>query len=332
MEENEMNKKLPISKIPVVYAPELDIPLQVIFNDYNNFAYVVAENFINTICYNDNTSRNINFFSNNKFEDIGCFLHNSISIEVLSYINNDISRFIIECLENNYYVTFLCDTYYISNYTTFQNRHLDHQLFIYGYDIKEQCFLCNDYFDFKFRTEQRVLFADIENSYNKYSIVQDEGYHFGYQYPTFEIFKLNYHAIRPYNIELIKQRLTNFLEGKNLANYSGCIFGIKFFEQLLERMDMSIRIPLKHFQFIYAHIKIMGLRMNIIDGNISDDMQNKLGELLYEAEQLKYIVIKEYVKSTSFIKSDILKDLLMDIKKKYEDYIYELLKVLEINC
>ena len=78
----------------------------------------------------------------------GLFMHHHTERGTLMDRQVDLRRYIIDMLDQDYYVYFLCDTCYIDQYPNFQGEHNRHTLLVYGYDLADEAFCGYDFFDY----------------------------------------------------------------------------------------------------------------------------------------------------------------------------------------
>ena len=142
-------KSLPLSNRPSIhYDPNVDVLLEMLGPYPDLYEKEISEHFIDTIVYNDKSSSNIAFYR--IIDNIGqdCLVLFDLPYELARISIGDICEYVIQLLDRDYYVTFLWDTFWITNYTTHLKNHIEHPALIYGYDRRKQIFFVQDYFDF----------------------------------------------------------------------------------------------------------------------------------------------------------------------------------------
>lgn len=95
---------------------------------------------------------------------MGTFLYYNLPYEIAKASIENIIEYIITLLDQESYVTFLCDTFWVKKYTSYQK---EHPLSLYEYDREQQVFFCLDYLDFQSLGKQTISFADTQHSYCK---------------------------------------------------------------------------------------------------------------------------------------------------------------------
>jgi hypothetical protein len=128
-----------------------------------------------------------------------------ISRELINRKWGSIIRFVIDCIDLNDYIMILIDRAYIANYRMSSHWH---DIFIYGYDLKNELFYTADFFRGVY-SYQTVSFDNFKNSYDKYDVDKYEDWLDGAV-----LFKLA-DAKYEFNISSIKELLMDYYYSRN---------------------------------------------------------------------------------------------------------------------
>lgn len=327
--------KLKLDDIPISYDPGVDISLMMLSQNESIFDLEVSENFIRTIAYDNDFSGNITFddFYKPIFQD--CIFEYHIPFSIARKTIDDICSFIIALLDEGYYALFLCDTFWIKNYSTYGCKHIEHALLFYGYDKEKEILYGQDYFDFNTKQKQEISFKDVQNSYELGEIVQYTGINAACNHYVLSGLKLNDEYIRPINLEIIKSCLKGFVENKKYAVLDGVYYGIQFFDLIIKRAnnDYSM-LSIKHLHFIYAHIWFMHFRTCVFQKRglvkSSEKMEaviQSLSVLLQQAHMIENKVLKYRISRRNSGFSLI--EELTEIKNCYSEIIYDFIAIIE---
>lgn len=320
-----MNKILPISNpIFINYDPECDIPLSIFQPRMEDYNYIMLENYINVCISDSEESRNVCFYR--KATDFSSFHNNYLYYDIMKSNVQSVSEFFINAINRGYYISFLIDKFYIQNYPSAYNKHhIEHKLFIYGYDLNDNCFFASDYFDMK-RGYEKVSFKQIEESFKFFDKYFDTNL-----YNVVTLQKLNENTIRKADINYVVLELKKFIKSEKLGTEKELYYGFAFFDILLERIYQDENIDIKHYHFINVHIRIMIERLlwisrqyNVIDNQIMDDL-----DILYKkALLIRNIMFKDRISGKSLSKHRLL-NYLNETKIEYKECIKRVIVMLE---
>ena len=98
--------------------------------------------------------------------------HDSPFINTFSvpmYLINDIITFIESSIQNNMYLFFLVDRYYLSGYTEYCTKNQIHEIFVYGYDSEKQLLYTSDNSN-SFKYANKLI--SYSNMFEAYSAVE----------------------------------------------------------------------------------------------------------------------------------------------------------------
>ena len=330
-----LRHELPLGHIDFNYDPIIDTPLEILAQYPDLYEQKITENCIDTVILDNSISNNVSFYNIASALAKDCMMLMDMPLEVAQFSISNITDYIIQLLEKFYYVSFLCDPYWINNYTLYQKKHYEHPLLIYGFDTENQYFLAQDYFNFQTKSKQLVLYQDVEASYYNCFFIQRPDEYALLNSCVLHCIKLVNTKAKEINCDLIKQSLVNFLNCYPYTNVQaeGIYYGIQFFDILVRRyQNYPHRISLKHCHFILTHIQFMLQRAKILQ-------KNKIGS--YQEWEPILILLMELARYTRVLELRILKsklsshklnisyDLeLLNIKSQYTKAIENIIKII----
>lgn len=248
--------------------------------------------------------------------------YGEISFSVIEKIST-YKDFIIEMINNLYYVSVYVETKWIDLYDHDMGMH---QIFIYGYDLKKNVFYCADHFinnqySYKECKIEKIIQA-IENSRNAVKIGKEKGERFIEDYFCFQFYKYDdtRHKIKikflsstDCNIsKRIKQSVLDYLEGNVTQNWCTRMddiseeeakehkWGINVYDILeknllyLKKYGKEKGFGLQSFYTVYNHKIIMKTRLQYLERN--KICKNIDYTLLDELINLTSIMYKLYIK------------------------------------
>ena len=319
---------------PIRYDPSTDQLIELLQPYPELCERELAEHFIDTIIYDNEVSDNVSFYQILNAVARDCLLLFDLPYEVAKVTIDDICPYIVRLLDQEYYVSFLCDTFYCRNYATYQKRHAEHPPFLYGYDLQEQVFFAQDYFDFRTRSRQKISFEDIQASYKKGEFQSFPGEYAILNLCVLYCKKVVNHTEKPINLPAIRQKLENFLYSHPYSNSDGLYYGISFFDILIKRyQDNPRNISLKHCHFIVAHMQFMLQRIGVLQKAQPYNTQK------YEAvaEQLKVLLADVQKTEMRILKAQMVSGILkMDygerlgtFKQRYAEIIAAIVGIIK---
>ena len=114
-----LKKELPLKHIKINYDPIIDTPLEIIAQYPDLYEQKIAENGIDTIIYDNDISDNVSFYNITYALNKDCMMFMNLPLEVARFSISNMTDYIIQLLEKSYYVQFLCDPYWVSNYVSY---------------------------------------------------------------------------------------------------------------------------------------------------------------------------------------------------------------------
>lgn len=254
----------------------------------------------------------------------------AISLDILQYMNNypltynhgisrnlvatkwkNYSEFVVDMIDEGYYVHNLLDTYYISAYgETYMREHYSHNSMIYGYDYKSKVFYLADAFEKGVYESKVATFKEINDAFiNTYV---------GDWYDGIRLYKLKEDPFvgLGYNAEYIAEQCRNYLKGELPVSISNIekrrridipdrfTYGINIYDEMIsyvkrlehngdtwENGDVRMFYAIFDHMNVYTYlIKQLMQRNQIVDA----DILYKKAVLLTEKAKKMYMNIIKY--------------------------------------
>jgi len=312
-----MNKcTLPVN-IPVISTyPEPLHLLSIISNNKNYIEWFYA-NFIQLFIEKEyDFTVLIRFYDDYLIEN---YIHycpfvsyQKINLDLVTTWESNIIELLIDCIDKNYYIKVLLDSFYISRHTYFfQNIHRRHSALIYGYNKENKTFAVADFFDKRYQFIE-VSFEEISNgitkSYNPIEVIELYKHRKNVEY-KFDISKM-VSLLEDY---LLSKRTSDFLfftpkqlpktPGLNVPKQrDGFTFGLSVIEELILKTKLMVEskeliyFDIRSIQTLLEHKRCMLQRLEFLHeiGNIEINQKHisKVTELQKLVEKIRNIGLK----------------------------------------
>jgi hypothetical protein len=196
------------------------------------------------------------------------YLHNSrkiyspilmeqlVSKSIIQHYKSGIIEFLIDCIEDNWYIELTLDEYFVPHRPTYRSEHYDHSNLIYGVDRDNQCFYLLGYDDRKTFAKTQISFGQFVEAYSNTTVSE---WTFNY---FISLFKLRERPISKFEWSTVYYSLIDYLNGKP-HNYStpNDVYGIHVYQTLLEYLQLYVSGETKHdirgFHVLWEHKKCM---------------------------------------------------------------------------
>lgn len=248
----------------------------------------------------------------------------------------NIKDFLINCINEKYYVSIVLDEYFIPISPFFKKRHHPHEVLIYGYNCKLNLFYIADFFKNRKYSYSQAPFNLIEKAY--YSVKQQDDY-----LNAIHLYKHNEEAKFDLSITNIKKGIGNFLNSVNpsyqFSNYEqpkndGWIFGKNIYsyikDYLIRRGEAGKQVDARIYHVLYDHKKCMALRLKYLREINYSYVSEELVKLIENVEMLSLIIRNMILKYNLTMRSEILKKVITKIDQ-LEDIETNILSQLLIN-
>lgn len=281
----------------------------------------------------------------------------SYGLDILSYMKNipllfcheidrgfvyynwkDFSGFLINCINNDYYIHCLVDTYYIAAYEEcYMKNHLYHNITIYGYNEKKSVFYTADSFVHGRFIKKEITISELNSSFFE-TRVNDwlDGI------LLYRIKEDPYRGIG-YDTKYMKKEIRNYLEGNPSGEISvqekrrripdEYVYGIQVYDSLLSYLeyirDEDEKIDIRLISVLIDHKKallhIVGQLHSIALLKCVDENRSNIRDIMKKLEAISGKMLKYNVLRDLDILNEIMEDLKVTMQKDYNvmDYLYD---------
>lgn len=242
-------------------------------------------------------------------------------------------EYLVDRIDHNYYCACMIDREFMSKSLFF------HPIYIVGYDLSQQVFICFDNFEHGKYKMKEINFEIIENGYKSMISNYTEPYwnsSFSYKIKDY-YYEFNVELLRKLLLDYIKPRenicyLNEFINIPSTAYKCKVILGIESYELLISNVQNAYRknvgLDWRSFSFFCDHKHIMNLRYQylVYHGYISAN--NELKQNLQMLEKKWLILQNKCIKYN--LKRDVkilenMEQKIIDLKYCDERLIEELL-------
>jgi hypothetical protein len=227
-------------------------------------------------------------------------------------------HFIIDSIDAGYYLFMYSDRYYISKSDSFMKNHINHEIFVFGYDLeKDLVFIADNLSYGKFiRTE--CTFDELEKGY------WSMGREFTFQ-TNIRFIKPQVEVVCKFDLEQVINGLNSYLYSKRSYNsvydqkYS---FGLDSMNIILMNLNdiykKQAHVDVRPFHLFYEHKLLMEKRVHymIENGYLTNSSELLSDFILLKNEYmiLRNKVLKYNIKNDSNMLQEIIKRLDENIK------------------
>ncbi len=293
-------KILPMTK-PIVETYHYDsYPLSIMKAYGDDYLKWVLSNYIQINAFKDILKRQdvfLEFYGPQGFT--AAFLNTQLVLwSVFTQLNIDINDYIMKHIDQNYYLYFQVDEFFIHNRRAYQKQHYIHDLLVYGYDEEKQIYNVVGYNNDFIYIESTITFEEFKQAFLNNNIDKDKNYW------ADRIFMFQYKKNSKYefNLDLVKHLLKEYLNSENsYERYNRFdnptkekVYGIEVYNKVLEHLDYAKHdikcfkhLPEGHldnrlFRLIMEHKQLMAMRLEYINKNIVDisDLVKEYGDVV----------------------------------------------------
>ena len=226
-----------------------------------------------------------------------------------------ITDFIVECIDQGYYLYFTVDSFYINIYQAYQVFHFIHPLLVYGYSLDKKVFyVADNCHDGKYSYET-VAFEQLVQGYDE-AVNYDEEFYLDavniVKYQKRDRF-YNWHHDYTFDVNLVKSTIEDYLSSKGLVEHGmvplkkkkkeTLVYGVECYDYLLNYLKNLDQYKYDHRTFfvLYEHKKIMTERIRYMQDNgylsAGDNFLECFKQIETEAEIIHNLWLKYGIKN-----------------------------------
>ncbi len=258
-----------------------------------------------------NSSCFIDFCAPQPWKSCPWFHYQRINRDMIEKGWGSVSKFIIDCIDSDYYVYLYLDQFYIPEARQFQNRHFAHDSFIYGYDSSNKQFNIADFyqhFKYYFTT---ASFSQINMAFEDKKLLEAANQLGGiilvkpvqYDYFVFDVMKL-----RGFIEDYLQSKLSSKSYTDNYRidvgdNRDLWVYGLEIYSYLQRYLELVLQrkvlLDLRAFQVIVDHKTLMLSRILYLAENKllidADSIYKEFEAIKHEFMLIRNLAIKSFV-------------------------------------
>lgn len=254
-----------------------------------------------------------------------------LSVKRLYQFENikEIIKFIIEYINNDFYVTIYMDGYFLKERYT--GKHYSIKVLIYGYDLKEKIFRVKGYNRNLIFTTYTITFDEMRESFLYYTQKTDS------KLEPFCIELINLKEKKEqeiFSLEKYKEQLGNYLnscnekteflqENRSLDEFQS--FGVKAYQDYEEYIERAVinryRVPYHDFHLFHEHRKLNLERFEYINLTFGKNLDLKeYYDVTKQCESLRLSYMRDAVRKGGLYKPIYDKDIML----RYRDWMKQI--------
>ena len=229
------------------------------------------------------------------------------SHSIPDYLIGNIIEFIESSIENNFYLFFLVDRYYLENYKEYHKEHVVHEIFVYGYDKSNQIFYTSDNsINYKYQN-MKISYFSLQSAY--LAVMQHK-------------MKLScvVSCVPPViDIHKIKHLIFDYINSNRDFNDFGykasTVYGIEIYQKYVEELCCEKLVnDFRPVNLFLEHKKLMQNRIQFLMANgylpHNDFLLSEYNDivrkfLLFKNLQIRFVISNRNVKLDNYV-SDFL--------------------------
>ena len=316
-----MTTVLPVESPIVTITPSTCAVTAIIGTNMTKYQHIIWENYIQ-LEFGEPGYPNGGFSESYSWDKFDCLYVQEIHRDGLA--TSEVREIIIQGLKKNQYILTGIDRFDLSVYQEqYHKEHMNHDVFIFGFDPTEKMLLCADFFDGHYQRFRCSTF-EMCNAISNYPMTG----HREKEMDTINLLSLKsdgYHL--QLNTNTIRKKITDFLAPCDWTRpYSK---GISFFDYVAHYLNPLNRYdifdPVFALQLILQHVQVMEQRLLYCKG-IGVSIPKHCVDDIQAIERSVMIVRNHAIKRV--IKNIVMEDLaptVLSIKDKYSEALYDLL-------
>lgn len=338
-----MKKKLPIAE-PIIKTYNYEaFPMAVLGAHSEQCKEWLLSNYIQMNCHKNILKEKDVFlaFYDNQALKSPYISKQTFFLSSLMHFECDVNKY-IECqINNEYYLYFQVDEYYIPNRFYYLRKHLIHDLFIYGYDNERKTYNIVGYNSEGIFEESTIKYKEFDVALKNNNIDKEKNPWSDCVY----VFKYNDKAEYKFNIKLVYKLIEDYLSSKNIfEEYNrydekkcNTIYGVDTYLKVIEYLQYiklgtsfycgENEIDYRIFRIIMEHKMLMLQRIDYICTNLkkNNELINEYSLIEKKSQKIHMLALKYGVSK----KKEIIDKLIVEITEMRDEEIRILKLVLK---
>jgi len=278
------SKVLPVSYPPITYFPDTANILSIAMN-YSETIPWLMEHFIQIKCWLAIETENDYLFDfecvSNRMDICPFVKDHLVPIDMILKKWKNYAEFIVDSINNNYYIFLMVDQYFIPEYNSYNKIHAPHELFIFGYDLEKKSFNIADFFknnkyNYTQATFEQVTLgceSSVADYQNKIGWLNDgiDGIVL-LKYADFVNYKFDiWHIINFINDYLLAEdNSSKYCRNSRFKVGSNILYGVKVYDKIIERIKETYEqnltfVDTRMFSLLYDHKTAMKMRIRFLE-------------------------------------------------------------------
>jgi hypothetical protein len=248
----QMHKVLPMNYPPITSYPLHANLLSIVTHDPDSYNWIYNYYIQLEVDKEMKFGARLEFCSTMLWKSCPFIYYQRMSRDFITQKWGTITNFAIDCIHLDTYVCFNINKYYISAYDKYREKHVIHDIFVYGYDKKNNQFHVADNFVFGKYSYEVIPFEELEEGYNQIHLTGQNDWMDGVEFIKYRQRSLNYIDFNheyTFDPELAAELIEDYLNGENTLKKRR-IPSEQFKKDLLFGMDIY-----SHLQCYYERFK-----------------------------------------------------------------------------
>lgn len=225
-----------------------------------------------------------------------------IDRQLLPGAGGNIAGFLMDCLEENYYIELCVDMFYVENTASFKIRHFIHEVLVYGYDGENEVFDVHIGFDEKGGfTATKTPYGDLVRAVGEADL---EGHYFQHGLCLMKYVDVAHFDFHP---NFICDQLGDYLYGRDSSlgypyarKRERHIYGVRTYEFMHQYLDFLTQHPhsadIRPLHIFWEHKKCMRSRVAYMEVNQCLDpslgLLHQCAHIESQATQLRLVFLR----------------------------------------
>ena len=214
----------------------------------------------------------------------------------------NITEFIIGCIDQDYYVQLYVDEFFIPDRGSYRRRHFIHEILIFGYDGKDQSYDIIGYRRNGDYSSSQVTFSELEQALRSAEQNMDLNY-----MSYISLFKYKPDVDFDFDVRLVAEQIDDYLCARNTSRRFRLIvkpevglYGMDTYESLKDYLqflrDHHDYADIRPLHILWEHKKCMRLRIQYLETHnyldASDHFSRRYAQIEQESGTLRMMMLK----------------------------------------
>lgn len=309
---------LPFGKPIISYEPTVDHLTGIIASDFEKYKHAFYNNFIDILIDNAADFYELRNWMRYDFLEF----HKLPRRIVFGLEEKEIINILCSWLSQKHYILVSFETYYVSQYPSYQKSKFRHYAMILGFDKEKEVFICGDFFDYTYYSIEECSMHEVIQAIIHNGDFDAKGFA-----KDFTLLRIDEVITPKLDINKIIMSIEMLLGGNNKKIHRQ--YGLNIFDRMCEMISEGNISEHKnefkrHAHFIYVHMEAMIMRVNYIKKIKGDAILEEICKSIIKSkniiEQYRNYVLKLIITMTDEFPQEHKEkyiDRLMCVKAEY---------------